>query len=214
MAHLKRQAMPKNWPIKRKGTTFIVRPISKKGIPLLIILRDMLKVAQNRKEVKKAIHEKLLLINNKPVKDEKTGLSLFDNLSFANSKKHYTVVLSEKGKFELKEINEKDINKKIAKIINKKTLNGKKIQLNLGDGGNFLSNIKCNTNDSVLINLKDKKIEKCIPLQENAKVLVFAGKHSGERGKIEKIKKERKMVSINIGREKLNILIKQLMVVE
>ena len=134
MTHLKRQAIPKNWPIKRKGTTFVVKPISKEGIPLLIILRDILKVAQNRKEVKKAIREKLLLVNNKPIKDEKMGLSLFDNLSFINSKKYYMVDLSEKGKFNLKEIKESTINTKIAKVIGKKILKGKKIQLNLSDG--------------------------------------------------------------------------------
>ena len=56
--HLKRQKIPKNWPIKRKGTKYLVRPNSNltKGIPILIILRDMLKVAQNRREVKRIIH--------------------------------------------------------------------------------------------------------------------------------------------------------------
>ena len=60
MTHLKRQNAPKSWPIPRKGTTFVVRPNFgfSKGIPLLIILRDMLKIAENKKEVKKAIYMK------------------------------------------------------------------------------------------------------------------------------------------------------------
>ena len=52
--HLKRQNTPKSWPIHRKGTKYIVRPQfnPRKGVPILILLRDMLKVAKNRKEVK------------------------------------------------------------------------------------------------------------------------------------------------------------------
>ena len=61
--HLKRQKVPKSWPITRKGTKYLVRPNSDihSGIPILIILRDMLKIAQNRREVKRAIHEKNIL---------------------------------------------------------------------------------------------------------------------------------------------------------
>lgn len=216
MAHLKRQGIPKNWPIKRKGTTFVVKPRSKKGIPLLIVLRNLLKIAQTRKEVKKAIHRKHLLINNKMVRDEKIGMTLFDTLSLVPSKTHYVLGLSEKGKFELKSIKENEANKKIVKIIDKKVLKGKKIQLNLSDGRNFLSDPKltCKPNDSILINFKDKKVEKCIPLEEKAKVVIFAGKHAGETGQIEEINKERKMVIIKNGKEKSSILIKQLMVVD
>jgi len=41
--HLKRQQAPKNWPIFRKGTKYVVRPKfdTQKGIPLLIVLRDL-----------------------------------------------------------------------------------------------------------------------------------------------------------------------------
>jgi len=78
----------------------------------------------------------------------------------------------------------------------------------------LISDLKCNINDSVLLNFKDKKIGKCLPLVEKASVLVFAGKHSGFSGKVEKLKKERKMASIINGEEKKNILIKQLLVVE
>ena len=214
MSHLKRQSMPKNWPIKKKGTKFVVKPLSKKGIPMLMVLRNLLKATQTRKEVKKAIHRKLLLINNNMVKDEKIGMTLFDTLSIVPSKTYYKLGISEKGKFELKEIKEAEANRKIVKIINKKILKGKKVQLNLSNGINFLSDVKCNTNDSILINFKDKKIEKCLSLEEKAKVIVFAGKHTGETGQIEEINKERKMAVISKGKEKLNVLIKQLMVIE
>lgn len=114
----------------------------------------------------------------------------------------------------MKEIKENEASSKIAKIIGKKILKGKKVQLNLSDGRNFLSDAKCRTNDSVLINFKKKKIEKCLFLRENSNVFVFAGKHSGTAGKIEKINEEKKMASIEKGNEKINVLIKQFMVIE
>ena len=125
MAHLKRQEIPRNWPVQRKGTTFIVKPTSGKGIPLLVLLRDILKVAQTRKELKKAIYKKNILVNNRIVKDEKIGLTIFDTISFVHSKKYYQVTLSEKGKFNLIEIKEDAIKSKPVKIINKRVLKGK-----------------------------------------------------------------------------------------
>ena len=223
MGHLKRQSIPKNWPIVRKGNTFVVKPLSKKGIPLLIVLRELLKIAQTREEVKTAIQKKFLMVNNKMVKDEKIGMTLFDTLSIIPSKTYYRLELSEKGKFELNKIKENECNNKIVKVINKKIIAGKKIQLNLGDGGNFLVEPKfnCTTNDSVIINFKDKKIEKCLPLKEKSNVIIFAGKHSGKTGQIEKIiskqvqdSKEGKMAIIDSKKEKISVLIKQIMIIE
>jgi len=159
MSHLKREKVPKKWPIPRKGTKFVVRP-NQEGVPILIILRDMLKIAQNRKEVKRALHKKDILLNGKPVRNEKESAILFDVFTIIPSKKNHRLTISEKGKFDVEEVKEKDKGFKIEKVKNKKILKGKKIQLNLSGGKNFLSNIKCKTNDSVLINFKDKKIEK------------------------------------------------------
>ncbi len=214
--HLKRQKIPKNWPIPRKGTKYVIRPNYniKEGVPILIILRDMLKIAQNRKEVKKAIYSKNILLNNEVVRDEKNNALLFDTIAILPSKKYYRIELSKKGKFQLKEIKESEMNKKISKIVNKKVLKGKKMQLNLKDGRNFISNIKCNINDSVLIDFKTKKIEKCLSLKENAKIMIFGGKHSGETGIINKINPENKTAELDIDKKKVKVLIKHLVVVE
>ena len=84
--------------------------------------------------------------------------------------------------------------------------------MNLSDGRNFLSDLKCSVNDSVLINLLEKKLEKCIPLKEKSKVLVFEGKHAGEKGVIDKLKDKTAEIKMEDGT--VDILIKQLMMVE
>ena len=52
MKQVKRQLIPKSWPIPRKGNTFVVGA-GKNEIPLLIILRDMLNITKTKREVNK-----------------------------------------------------------------------------------------------------------------------------------------------------------------
>ncbi len=214
--HLKRQKAPKNWPIYRKGTKYVARPRSDvgKGISLLIVLRDMLKIVQNRKEAKRAIHLQNILINNRRARGEKESILLFDTIKIVPKKRSYMLDLTEKGKITVSEIKENESGQKVAKIINKKILKGGKTQLNLSDGRNFISDIKCNTNDSALINLEKKKIEKCIPLKEGSEIIVFAGKHAGKKGSIRKIDKENKTAEIKTRDKKINVLIKQIMAIK
>ncbi len=214
MAYLKRQKVPKSWGIGRKGKKYVVSPnfAIEKGIPALIVLRDILKVAANRREVKRILHAKQVLLNNKELREDKNNILLFDVVAIVPSNKFYRMDLSEKGKFQLDEVKIEEAGRKIVKLINKKTLKGKKTQLNLSDGRNFLSDLKCEVGDSVLINLLEKKIEKCLPMKEKAKVLVFEGKHAGEKGVIDKLKD--KTAEIKMEDRTVDILIKQLMVVE
>ena len=214
--HLKRQEVPKNWPIFRKGTKYVVRPKydAQRGVPVLIALRDMLKVAQNRKEAKRIIHLRQVLMNNKQVSDEKNSVTLFDTITLIPMKKHYRLEILNGGKFSFTEIKENEANHKIVKLVNKKTLKGKKTQLNCEDGRNFISDIKCEVNDSVLVNFKDKKIEKCIPLKEDANVFVFLGKHSGKSGLVKKIYKEKRVAEIDVEGKTISVLIKQFMVIK
>jgi small subunit ribosomal protein S4e len=214
--HLKRQKIPKGWPIQRKGTKYIVKPNSdlEKGIPLLIALRDMLEITNNKKEVKKVLHEGKILLNEKPARNEKMAILLFDIIKIVPSKKSYQLNLSSGGKFVFEEIKDEESGFKISKVIGKKTLKGKKEQINLLDGRNFISDLKCEVGDSVRVNTTNKKIEKCIPLKEKSEVVVFLGKHSGKRGKINEIRKEQKSVEIEVGKEKINVLIKQIIAVK
>jgi len=214
--HLKRQKVPKNWPIFRKGTKYVVRPNSdtQKGIPLLIVLRDMLKLAQNKKEAKRIIHLREVLVNNKPVSDEKKNVMLFDTISLFAIKKYYRMELSNHGKFYLTEIKDNEVNHKIVKLADKKILKGKKVQLNFEDGRNFISDVKCSVNDSLIVNFKEKKVEKCIPLKDGSGVFVFSGKHSGKSGVVKEIHKEKRIAEIDIDGKPISVLIKQFMVVK
>lgn len=214
--HLKRQKTPKRWPINRKGTTYLVVPSFsiKNGIPVLVILRDILKVAQNKKEVKAAINTKNILINGKPVTSEKQNVLIFDVMSVPLLKKHYRISIAENGKFKIEDIDNAESEKKVSKVIGKKILRGKKMQINLSDGKNFITDIECEVNDSVIISLKGKKLMKCLPLKEKANAFVFDGKHAGKTGVINKINSKEKTAEISGKDGKVNVLVKHFMVVE
>jgi small subunit ribosomal protein S4e len=209
--HQKRQAVPKNWPVARKGTTFVVKKTSA-GIPLLVVLRDLMELAQNRKEVKKAIHKKDLLICGKPASDEKQSLELLDILTIVPAKKHYKIVLSALGKFDVEEISEKEAKQKVSKVIGKKTVAGKKTQYNLLDGRNYLSEVEAKVNDSVIVDFKKNTITKAIPVKKGSKVLVIGGKHAGYQGSIESLAPEHKLVEVKSEDKTFNALIKHILV--
>lgn len=222
MAHLKREQTPKSWPIERKGTTYIVRPSYNlsSGVPVLLIIRDLLKLGRTRREVRKAINAGQILLNHRKVSDEAESASLFDILTIVPPKgsqlkaKNYKVIIGKNKRFNVDEVSDADAERKIIKIADKKTLKGKKIQINLMDGRNFISDMKCRVNDSVVVNLKDKKLEKCLPLKAGSKAIVFAGKHAGEEGKIAELEEGNNMVKFESDGKVTNILIKQLMTLE
>lgn len=189
MSYIKRNKASKIWPIQRKGTKYVVVPSSNRedGIPLLILVRDVLGFVKTKKELKKILNDKNIEVNGKLVCDEKRALLLFDVLYLKSMNKYYRLEVNEKKKFCLEEISEKESVHKISKVSGKKMLKNKKLQINLQDGTNLLSDTKVKVGDSALINLKDKKIEEILPIKEKSKVLVIKGKHIGKKGEILKI---------------------------
>lgn len=213
MSHLKRQSVPKTWPMNKKGTKFIIKS-GKKGIPLLIVLRNILGITKTRREVKKALIKQDVLVCGKPVIDEKKQLFVRDTITLVPSKKHFRLVFSENGKFNSLEIKEDESFEKTAKVMGKKIMKKKKIQLNLYDGRNYLYEGKCNVNDSVSVDLKKNKIKKCIPLKEKSNVAVIGGKYTGRHGIVEKINEKEKIAELKSNKEKINVLLEHLMAVE
>lgn len=211
--HLKRQVTPKEWGLPKKGKAFVVKNNSK-GIPLVIAIRDKLDLAQNKREVKKAIHNKQLLISGKLAKDQKNPLELFDILTIVPSKENYRLTLDNTGKYAFEKISEKEANNKVSKIIGKKMLSSKKIQLNLLDGRNYLSSLDCKVGDSMVIDLKENKPTKVLSLAEKANILIIGGKHKGMKAKITKMLPEMKMAEIKTEDSKFNVLTKHLIVTQ
>lgn len=206
--HLKRNNMPKFWAIPRKGTKYLAVASHNKteSLPLITVLRDILKIVENKKEAKKIINEKQIKINNKEIRDINYPICLFDVLTLGNGKS-CKAILSAKKKMIFEEVSGKDSEIKIFKVINKKILDGKTVQLNLMHGKNIISKEKANTGDSIVFNFKENKIVRVIPMEKGKEAFVTEGKHAGQIGKIEEIisrggKKLAKISSDKAGKDK------------
>ncbi len=192
--HLKRLNTPKRWNVPKKTTTFIARPRSgahpqEMALPLVVVVRDHLKLVENKKACKRLLNNKEIYIDGKPVHDTNYAVGLFDVLSLPNHKLYYRISLDYKGGIVPIEIGEKESDLKLLRIINKTRIKGGKIQLNCSGSRNIVvEKDKYKTGDSLLYNLKSKKIEKHIPMKEGAKVFVTQGKHAGEMATIKGFK--------------------------
>ena len=66
--HLKRLDMPKTWQIKRKGIAYVARPKPgphnfKLGLPLTVMLRDIMKIAKTKRDVKNILNNNEVLVD-------------------------------------------------------------------------------------------------------------------------------------------------------
>ncbi len=192
--HQKRVSAPVSWPVTRKTHPWIVRarpgPHSKEtGIPLLVVVRDMLGIANNSREARKAIHDGHILVDGVPRKDYRYMTGIFDVISIPALNQHYRLLLDNKNKFKLYK-EEKDA-LKLCRINNKTILKQGKVQLNLHDGSNVLASNDYKTFDTVMLSIPDRKIVKHIPYKEGNLAMIMGGKHSGSIGTIKEIRKIR-----------------------
>jgi small subunit ribosomal protein S4e len=190
-----RETVSRKVPISRKGPKYVARPSShlSEAVPVVVAIRDMLKLAMTSKEVKIMINKKLLEINNRPVKDVRESIKIFNVLK---ADKNYTLSILPTHRYTLKETKTTD---RLCKIINKKLLKNNKIQLNLHDGSNVLSDKKeILVGDSITIDSKSK-IKSHTKLKEGAKAFIIKGKYAGSEGKI--TKRENQKITVEIEKE-------------
>jgi len=183
--HIKKNTMPRAWPIPRKpqGKRFVAVPSHaiSQGISLLYVLRDILKLARTRKEVRYMVLNGLVKVNNRIRTNENFPLQVFDTLNLEKAKINYRLEIVNK-KYSLQEVSAKEAETKIIKITGKTILPGGKIQMNLDDGQNIIFAKAFSVGDSVILNTKTGKVDSVLPLKKNAKVEVILGKHAGEKG--------------------------------
>ncbi len=197
--HQTRAESPTKWPIERKGTKYIARPLmhSKDSVPLVVALRDILKLAKTSTEVKSMIHRKLIKLNGKEVREYKQSILLFNILE---ADKPYILSLSPTGKFTF--IEAKNSKSRFCKVTGKKLLGKDIIQLNLHDGTNVISKDKININDTLELDFSGKILKHKL-LEKGAKGFVILGKYSGSEGKINSVSQDKVSIELKGGSAEL-----------
>lgn len=192
MAKLKRLLVPRFWKVPKKINTWAVSPRPGphpkfESIPLQVILRDILKVAETGKEAKTIIKKGEIFVDGRARKDHAFGVGLMDAIAIPKIKKYFRIVPTDKGLI-LKEISEKESKTKLCRIEDKTILKKGKVQLNFHDGRNLLvSKDIYKTGDSLLLELPEQKIAQHVKLENGSMVLIIKGKKSGKLVEVKEI---------------------------
>jgi len=193
--HLKRLASPRTWIIPRKEDKWVVRaspgphPIDR-SLPLSLVVRDFLKIANINAEARRIIGNGEILVDGRVVRSYKYPVGLMDVISIPNLNLQYRVLLNRRGKLEFVKISKEEAKYKLARIENKTTVTKGTTQLNLHDGRNILlKKNKYNTGDVLKLSIPDQKIQTCYPFEAGNISMLIGGHHVGELATIARYEK-------------------------
>ena len=193
MTHIKRLSAPKSWRLHRKEHTFTIKPSPgpqkyEHALALTIILRDMLKEVKTTRECKKLLSKGKIFVNGKSREDYRFPVGIFDIVSMPDIKEQYIMLYDKTGHLYPQKISKEDAEHKVVKIIGKKILPGKKLQINLFDGRNLLVDKGEYIVGDTLLLSTDNKIKKHLKFEKGATIYLIGGKHKGKIGTLEEIK--------------------------
>lgn len=192
---LKRRAAPRSWPIARKGRKWVQRPApgphgQLDSLPLVMVLRDLLKLANSAREARILLREGKVRVDGKVVKDVARGIGLMDVVSIAAPlSKDFRVLKDRRGKLALLPIPAPDAKFKLGRVRFKHTVPGGRIALTLHDGRNLLVDAptEVKVGDTLRVELPEQKVLQRIALSANALAFISGGSHVGELARVDRV---------------------------
>ena len=209
--HQKRLSVPNSWPVERKEETYTTKagagPHGEGGVPLLIVLRDVLGYVDSRKEARYALDQDSVLVNGETVSEERRPIGMFDILAFREREEYYRVFPDEGGRLSLTPIDADAAGSKLGRIDEKRQVPGGDTQLTLHDGRTLLVEDASaySGNDSVVVSNEgseersssdhasgqdpraDEEVVAHFTYEEGALVTAVRGAHAGRIGTIDEI---------------------------
>lgn len=187
---LKRLNTPNLVSISKKDKVWISKPVPgthprNKSISLVVLLRDVLKLAGTSKEANTLIKSGKILVDGRVVKENKFPIGYMDLISIPDINMIYFIDLDHKGRFVAKRDDKRK--NKLLRLKNRKTLAKDKYQLTFSDGRTLLSNEAYKTGDSLLLSMPDMKIVEHLPLKEGSNCRIIGGTRAGMYGKVKSI---------------------------
>jgi len=202
VGRLKRKPAPRFWPIHRKEAVWIVKPSPgphslEKCLPLSLVLRDILEVAETRKEAKKAISQGKVYVDGKVRRKDNFPVGLMDVISMPDLTKFYRILPSHKGLF-LNPITKEEASFKLARVEDRTIVKNGTSQIALHDGSNLLVKMEgtksqpkevYETFDTLKLGLPEKQVLDQLKTKKGNIAIITGGKNIGKQGKIVEIEK-------------------------
>jgi small subunit ribosomal protein S4e len=193
--HQKRLSVPNSWPVARKEETWTVKadagPHGEAGVPLIIVLRDVLGYVDSTREARYALNQDTVLVNGDPAGDEEEPIGMFDILAFTERGEQYRVFPDEGGRLALTPISAEAAESRLGKIVGKHQISGGDFQITLHDGATLRLDPDeagaYSPGDSLVIDNETKEVVVHFPYEEGAMVTAVDGAHAGEIGHVEEI---------------------------
>ncbi|MDA8055141.1 MAG: 30S ribosomal protein S4e [Thermoplasmatales archaeon] len=183
--HIKRLASQVTWKQPRKKFTWSVRSRAgphplKASVPLMVVIRDVLKFADTSKEARNIITKGKVQVDGKVVKDYQRPIGFMDVLSVNDSGMAKRVLMDRKGMFVLADLSPQDVSWKLVKVTGKSVVGGGKIQISTHDGRVIISSEKSvKRGDTLKISIPEQKILEVYPMAKETSVYVTGGAHRG-----------------------------------
>lgn len=196
--HLKSPAAPAFWPILRKKYKWVVKPSPgphpvTRCMPLLMVVRDVLKLAETAREARKLIGQGYFIIDGRVRRDYKYPVGVMDVIEVKELNVFYRVVPIPVKFLGLVEISRDEATYKLCRIENKTTVKNGHVQLNLHDGRNVLVKVNdpknpvedvYDTLGTLQISIPNQGVLNYVPLREGVLAIITGGRNVGRVGKV------------------------------
>ena len=202
VGRLKRKPAPRFWPIHRKEAVWIVRPSPgphslEKCLPLSLVLRDILEVAETRKEAKKIISQGKVYVDGAVRRKDDFPVGLMDVISMPDLDKFYRILPSHKG-LVLNSISKEEASFKLLRVEGKTIAKNGNAQIAFHDGSNMLMKVEASespaevvyeTFDTLKLGLPEKQVLDKLKTKKGNIAIITGGKNIGKQGKIVEVEK-------------------------
>jgi small subunit ribosomal protein S4e len=213
---LKREPSPGFWPIHRKEHTWAPRTMPgpharEKSLPLVVIVRESLGLANTAKEAIRIISQGKVKVDGVIRRERRFPVGLMDVVQIEGAAQIYRALPKPRRGLVLTPAQDREAAYKICKIIGKQNVAGGKLQYSLHDGRTILSTTKDTrlggeefaVGGAFQLSFPAQKVVKYVPFQVGALGLVIDGRNQGYYGKITSItpgtSARRKIVRIETG---------------
>jgi small subunit ribosomal protein S4e len=155
----------------------------------------MLAPNYSAREARHVLSEGKILVDGVERKDHKFPVGIMDVVSVPATEKFFRVLPLPKRGLDLHPIAKSETGFKLCSVVNKTSVGGGNLQLNLHDGRNILISAeesegelsKIKTHDTLKIEIPDQKVVDVLPYGTGTLVLVSAGKNVGLTGRVKEI---------------------------
>lgn len=188
--HMKRLAAPRHWMVDKLQGVYAPKSLpgahkTSESLPLILILRNRLKLALTRGEAMMITKQRFIHIDGRVKNDPKTPVGFMDVLTIPKSGDRFRVVYDVKGRFVLNKITEEAASFKLCKVTKVSTAQNNVPVCATHDGRTIrYPDPLVSTGDTVKLDLESGRITDFIKFKEGVQVMVTGGANTGRVGRV------------------------------